>query len=117
MMKLLIASIIAVSTTAFVPASPVISTISSSTSLRSIIFEPPPEDNCELDGTECEDSVFAQKRQERQDQMQATKDRYRLQGVALSDADFVDSVDQYQNNPTGGGLIAGIQLTSLCEDD
>ena len=116
MMKLLIASIIAVSTTAFVPTSPVISTISS-TSLRSIIFEPPPEDNCELDGTDCEDSVFAQKRQERQDQMQATKDRYRLQGVALSDADFVDSVDQYQNNPTGGGLIAGIQLTSLCEDD
>ena len=49
--------------------------------------------------------------------MQATSDRYRLQGLALSDADFVDSVDQYQNNPTGGGLIAGIQLTSLCEDD
>jgi hypothetical protein len=48
--------------------------------------------------------------------MQATKDRYRLQGVALSDADFVDSVDQYQNNPTGGGLIAGIQSIDHCSE-
>ncbi len=48
---------------------------------------------------------------------QATKDRYRTMGVELSDADFFTSVDQYQNNPTGGGLIPGISLSALCEDD
>lgn len=116
----LVASIAALfaATTAFAPTAPTtISSISTTTSLRSIIFEPPPEDNCELDGSDCEDSVFARKRQERNENQQATKDRYRAMGVALSEADFVQSVDQYQNNPTGGGLIAGIQLTALCEDD
>ncbi|KAK1745883.1 hypothetical protein QTG54_003807 [Skeletonema marinoi] len=48
---------------------------------------------------------------------QATKDRYRAMGVTLSDADFATSIDQYQNNPTGGGLISGISLTALMEDD
>lgn len=48
---------------------------------------------------------------------QATKARYAVKGVALSDADFVDSIDQYQNNPTGGGLIPGISLSALCGDD
>lgn len=102
----LVASIAALfaATTAFAPTAPTtISSISTTTSLRSIIFEPPPEDNCELDGSDCEDSVFARKRQERNENQQATKDRYRAMGVALSEADFVQSVDQYQNNPTGGG--------------
>ncbi len=48
---------------------------------------------------------------------QATKDRYRAMGVELSDVDFSTSVDQYQNNSTGGGLIPGMSLSALCEDD
>ncbi|KAL7441004.1 hypothetical protein ACHAXM_007701 [Skeletonema potamos] len=114
-LTLLIASIVALSsTTAFVTTTaPSIST----TSLHAIMFEPPQEDNCEVDGSDCEDSIFARKRREKMEAHQATKDRYRAMGVTLSDVDFVDSVDQYQNNPTGGGLIAGISLSALCEDD
>mmetsp|Transcript_20442 Transcript_20442/g.33651 ORF Transcript_20442/g.33651 Transcript_20442/m.33651 type:complete len:119 (+) Transcript_20442:66-422(+) len=115
-LTLIIASIAALSsTTAFVTTAP--PAISSISSLKALTFEPPPEDNCELDGSGCEDSVFAQKRREKMEARDATKDRYRAMGVALSDADFATSVDQYQNNPTGGGLIPGISLSALCEDD
>ena len=90
---------------------------SSPTSLYSITFEPPPEDNCEVDGTNCEESVFERKRRERTEADNAIKDRYAQQGIQLSDVDLYESVDQYQNAPTGGNLIPGVMLTSLCEDD
>ena len=45
------------------------------------------------------------------------KERARLHGITLSDVDLQDSVDQYQNAPTGGGLIPGLSLSALCEDD
>jgi len=116
-LTLLIASIAALSsTTAFVTTAPTISSISTTT-LHALTFEPPEEENCELDGSDCEESIFAQKRRERMEAAQATKDRYRAMGVTLSDADFATSIDQYQNNPTGGGLISGISLTALMEDD
>ena len=113
----IIASIAALSstTTAFVTTAPRAISSISTTSLKALTFEPPPEDNCELDGSDCEESVFAQKRREKMEARDATKDRY--MGVELSDADFATSVDQYQNNPTGGGLIPGISLSALCEDD
>ena len=88
-----------------------------STSLNSIIFEPPVEDNCELDGSDCEESVFEQKRRERLEANNALVDRARMQGIELNEVDFQESVDQYQNNPVGGGLIPGLSLSALCEDD
>jgi hypothetical protein len=115
-LTLLITSIVAVSsTTAFVTTTA--PTTISTTSLHAIIFGPPSEENCEVDGSDCEESIFARKRREKVEAHQATKDRYRAMGVTLSDVDFAESVDQYQNNPTGGGLISGISLTALCEDD
>ena len=89
----------------------------SPTSLNSIVFEPPPEDNCELDGSNCEESVFEQKRREKAEAREALNERARLQGIQLSEVDFQSSVDQYQNAPTGGSLIPGMTLTSMCEDD
>jgi len=91
--------------------------IKTSTSLNSIIFEPPVEDNCELDGSDCEESVFEQKRRERLEANNALVDRARMQGIELNEVDFQESVDQYQNNPVGGGLIPGLSLSALCEDD
>ena len=82
----------------------------------SIIFEPPVEDNCELDGSDCEESVFEQKRRERLEANNALVDRARMQGIELNEVDFQESVDQYQNNPVGGGLIPGLSLSALCED-
>ena len=118
-LTLIIASFAALSstTTAFVTTAPRVISSISSTSRKALTFEPPPEDNCELDGSDCEESVFAQKRREKMEARDATKDRYRAMGVELSDADFGTSVDQYQNSPTGGGLIPGISLSALCEDD
>mmetsp|Transcript_27791 Transcript_27791/g.39772 ORF Transcript_27791/g.39772 Transcript_27791/m.39772 type:complete len:120 (+) Transcript_27791:200-559(+) len=116
-LTLIIASLAVLSSsTAFVTTTPTISSIST-TSLHALTFEPPPEDNCEIDGSDCEESIFAQKRREKMEATQATKNRYRAMGVELSDADFATSVDQYQNNPTGGGLIPGMSLSALCEDD
>eukprot|EP01083_Nonionella_stella_P208202 755749_1 len=90
----------------------------STTSLNmSIIFEPPVEDNCELDSSNCEESVFQEKRRERLEANNALVDRARMQGIELNEIDFQESVDQYQNNPVGGGLIPGLSLSALCEDD
>ena len=90
----------------------------SKTALRSVVFEPPPEDNCELDGTNCEESIFDRKRREKAEADDAIKERYMNErGIELSDIDLMESMDQYQNAPTGGNLIAGVSLSALCEDD
>lgn len=105
------------STKAFLPT-PTKASIMSATSLRSITFEPLPDDNCELDGSDCEESVFERKRKEKMNANQSTKERYAAMGVQLSDADLIDSnIDQYANAPLGGSLMAGISLSALCEDD
>jgi len=85
--------------------------------LYSIIFEPPSDENCELDGSDCEESVFDRKRREKADAHAATIGRYQQQGIMLTEMDLMESVDQYQNAPTGGNLIPGVHLSSLCEDD
>eukprot|EP00580_Thalassiosira_gravida_P000013 CAMPEP_0201608814 /NCGR_PEP_ID=MMETSP0492-20130828/9037_1 /ASSEMBLY_ACC=CAM_ASM_000837 /TAXON_ID=420259 /ORGANISM="Thalassiosira gravida, Strain GMp14c1" /LENGTH=113 /DNA_ID=CAMNT_0048073803 /DNA_START=69 /DNA_END=409 /DNA_ORIENTATION=+ len=87
--------------------SPSATTARRPTSLHSIVFEPPVEENCEIDG-----SVG-----EKNDADDAIKDRYRLQGIELSSVDLMDSMDQYNNAPTGGGIIPGMNLSALCEDD
>ena len=116
----IIAALVA-STAAFSPISSHRNHISTSnsnspTAAYSIVFEPPPEDNCEVDG-DCEESVFERKRRERNEADNSIKDRYAQQGIKLSDADLHESIDQYANAQTGGGLIPGVMLSSLCCDD
>ena len=123
----IVASIAFLLTPTSIAFSPIINHIShqttfinskTSTSLNmSIIFEPPVEDNCELDRSNCEELVFEQKRRERLEANNALVDRARMQGIELNEIDFQESVDQYQNNPVGGGLIPGLSLSALCEDD
>lgn len=105
------------SSTAFSPIAAVRTHASTTTSLRSITFDPPDDDNCEVDGTDCEESVFDQKRREQREHDDDVKQRYRAQGIELSDVDLYESVDQYQNVQTGGGLIPGMTLSALMEDD
>mmetsp|Transcript_10149 Transcript_10149/g.17792 ORF Transcript_10149/g.17792 Transcript_10149/m.17792 type:complete len:135 (+) Transcript_10149:39-443(+) len=89
-----------------------------STTLHSIIFEPPPEENCEIDGSDCEESIFDRKRREKGEADNAIKERYRTEhGVELTDVDMMESIDQYANAETGGNLIAGVSLSALMEDD
>ncbi|KAL7524722.1 hypothetical protein ACHAWF_001058 [Thalassiosira exigua] len=102
---------------AFSPAPRLRSGRRKGTTLDSIVFEPPVEENCELDGSNCEESVFDRKRRERSEADDLIKSRYHMRGIELSDADLYETVDQHQNAPTGGNLIAGIHLTALCEDD
>lgn len=82
-----------------------------------ITFEPPTDDNCEIDGSDCEESVFARKRREKADARAATVERYQSQGMNLREIDLMESVDQYQNAMVGGSLIPGVHLTALMEDD
>ena len=61
------------------------------TSMYSIVFEPP------IDNFECEESVFAIKKREREQHDDAVKARYLSEyGIELTEADLMDSVDQYQ---------------------
>ena len=104
-------------TTAFSPA-PHQTTHRRTTHLNSIIIEPSPEDSCEVDSTNCEESIWDRHAAEQAEYNQAVKDKYRTeQGIELTDVDLMETVDQYQNSPTGGNLIGGVALTALCEDD
>ena len=111
-------SLLAAPSAAFSPATARRSTAASSTSLRSIIFEPPVEENCEVDGSDCEESIFAIKRRERAAADDAIRERYRVErGIELTKVDLMESIDQYQNAPLGANLIPGLSLSALCEDD
>ena len=101
-------------TTAFAPT---IATHRTSTHLNSIIIEPSPDDSCEVDSSNCEESIWDRHAAEQAEYNQGVKDKYHAQGIELSDVDLMETVDQYQNSPTGGGLIGGVALTALCEDD
>jgi hypothetical protein len=86
------------------------------TALRSIIIEPPPGDDCQVDG-DCEESIFERKRREKAEAENATRERYQKRGIELTDVDLMESPDQYRNAQLGGGLISGVNLSALCEDD
>ncbi|KAL3801327.1 hypothetical protein ACHAW5_002242 [Stephanodiscus triporus] len=87
------------------------------TALRSIVIEPPPGDDCAVDG-DCEESIFDRKRREKAEAENAMRERYRNErGIELTDVDLMESPDQYRNAQLGGGLISGVNLSSLCEDD
>ena len=94
-----------------------ITVATTTTSLRSIMYEPPAEENCELDSSDCEESIFDRKKREKAEANDAIKERYHARGIELNDVDLQESVDQYQNAETGGNLIPGVFLTSMCEDD
>ena len=87
------------------------------TALRSIIIEPPPEEDCGVDGSDCEESIFDRKRREKAEAENATRERYQKRGIELTDVDLMESPDQYRNAQLGGGLISGVNLSALCEDD
>lgn len=84
------------------------------TALRSLIIEPPADDDCQIDAANCEESIFDRKRREKAEAENALKQKY---GVELSDVDFMDSPDQFRNSQLGGSLISGVNLSALCEDD
>ena len=87
-----------------------------STRLRFDIIAPPDEDNCELDGSDCEESVFARKKRERQEGETKLREKYTEAGLKLSDIDRMETPDMYN---AGGmnGIIPGVQLSTLREDD
>jgi hypothetical protein len=90
--------------------------VKTSTSRYAITFEPPADDNCEIDG-DCEESIWARKKKEKAEANAATMEKYQQRGIQLTEVDLMESVDQYQNSPVGGNLIAGVSLSALCEDD
>mmetsp|Transcript_15896 Transcript_15896/g.23247 ORF Transcript_15896/g.23247 Transcript_15896/m.23247 type:complete len:120 (-) Transcript_15896:155-514(-) len=91
-------------------------TFVSTTNLGAVIFAPPDDDNCELEGSDCEESVFARKKREKGESETKLREAYVANGLKLSDIDRVETVDQYQN-AVSGGIIPGVQLTALMEDD
>lgn len=80
------------------------------------IISPPDDDNCELDNSNCEESYFARKRQERNEKEAQLREAYVANGLDLSVIDMAESVDQYRN-AAGGGIIPGLQLLALMLDD
>jgi hypothetical protein len=88
------------------------------TALRSIIIEPPADDDCHIDAANCEESIFDRKRREKAEAKNLLQQKYRNEyGIELNDVDFMDSPDQYRNSQLGGSLVSGVNLSALCEDD
>jgi hypothetical protein len=86
-----------------------------SSALHAIIIEPP---STHGDDTDSEESFFDRKRREKAEADNAMKERYRNErGIELTDVDLMDSPDQYRNSQLGGGLVSGVNLSALCEDD
>jgi hypothetical protein len=94
------------------------------TMLHYTIVSPPDNDNCELgdnNDSNCEESFFARKRQEKKDKDLELRNTYNIakNGLDVVDSmmiDLAESVDQYRN-AAGSGIIPGIQLSSLMLDD
>lgn len=86
------------------------------TSLKYGIVEPPPDDDCEVDG-DCEESVFDRKKREKKEADGIFRQKYATDhGLQLTEVDMMETIDQY-SNPTGGNLIPGVSLSALMEDD
>jgi hypothetical protein len=94
-------------------------TTKTTTMLHYTIVSPPDNDNCELgddNDSNCEESYFARKRQEKKDKDLELRNTYIANGLDVDSIDLAESVDQYRN-AAGGGIIPGIQLSSLMLDD
>lgn len=62
--------------------------------LRYNIITPPDDDNCEIDNSNCEESVFARKKREKNDENEKMRKIYAENGLNLRDIDLQESIDQ-----------------------
>jgi len=86
------------------------------TFLRAMTFEPPADDDCTLDGSDCEESIFDRKRREKKESDVELRELYAKEGLDLTAIDRMASPDQF-DNAAGGGIIPGMQMSALMEDD
>lgn len=102
---------------AFSPAVPINSSPKASqTHLKYTVVGPPPDEDCDIDGSDCEESIFDRKRREKAEAETAIREKYVEGGLDLNEIDMMETPDMY-SNPTGGGLIPGVHLSALMEDD
>ena len=91
------------------------------------IITPPDDDNCEVDNSNCEESVFDRKKREKLEKDQERRALYAKEGLdldeiekkktsQLSEIDQMATHDQF-DNAAGGGIIPGMNLSALMEDD
>ena len=97
------------------------------TQLHYNIITPPDDDNCEVDNSNCEESVFDRKKREKLEKDQERRALYAKEGLdldeiekgntsQLSEIDQMATPDQF-DNAAGGGIIPGMNLSALMEDD
>ena len=105
-------------------------TVTSSTTPTQLyynIITPPDDDNCEVDNSNCEESVFDRKKREKLEKDQERRALYAKEGLdldeiekkktsQLSEIDQMATPDQF-DNAAGGGIIPGMNLSALMEDD
>ena len=66
--------------------------------------------------SDCEESIFDRKKREKKEEQDSLREKFAENGLDLSEIDRAETVDQYQNM-AGGGIIPGVQLSALMEDD
>lgn len=66
----------------------------SKSALQYTIVEPPDDDNCEIDNSNCEESVFAQKRKEKAEEKERLRNQMLKSGLKLTEIDRMETVDQ-----------------------
>lgn len=66
----------------------------SKSALHYTVIQPPDDDNCEIDNSSCEDSVFAQKRKEKAEEKERLRQEMLKRGMKLTDIDRMETVDQ-----------------------
>jgi len=104
------------------------STTTTSTQLYYNIIAPPDDDNCEVDSSNCEESVFDRKKREKLEKDQGRRELYAKKGLNIDEIDKVNTslsanaIDQMHtpdqfDNAAGGGIIPGMQMSALMEDD
>ena len=77
---------------------------------------PPDDEDCAIDSSNCEESVFESKRREKKESDVELRELYAKEGLSLSAIDQATSHDQF-DNAAGRGIIPGMQMSALMEDD
>mmetsp|Transcript_11867 Transcript_11867/g.13195 ORF Transcript_11867/g.13195 Transcript_11867/m.13195 type:complete len:127 (+) Transcript_11867:195-575(+) len=101
------------------PHQPMMTTKTTSTRTTQLFYNiiaPPDDENCEIDSSNCEESVFDIKRRERKQEDAERRELYAKAGIDLTSIDRMTSHDQF-DNAAGGGIIPGMQMSALMEDD
>lgn len=86
------------------------------TQLFYTIMTPPDDEDCAIDSSNCEESVFESKRREKKESDVELRELYAKEGLSLSAIDQATSHDQF-DNAAGRGIIPGMQMSALMEDD